>query len=165
MKAIDSVAEGVQAAGQSAADAGMTFEQLSAVIGKVAEKTRDSGSEIGNSLKTILTRISKASTMADDVDNESISKAAAALHSIGVEVYEQDGTFRNFITIITELQQKWDSLTDAQQADKFAWVSGNRYQRIYLIAGNALEPCTTIFGKPGMKVLQRKDWLFMQRSS
>lgn len=125
-KAIDSVAEGVQAAGQSAADAGMTFEQLSAVIGKVAEKTRDSGSEIGNSLKTILTRISKASTMADDVDNESISKAAAALHSIGVEVYEQDGTFRNFIAIITELQQKWDSLTDAQQANIAYEVAATR---------------------------------------
>ena len=55
MKAINNVTEGVSAVGQTAADAGFTFEQLAAMIGKVSEKTRDSGSEIGNSLKTMLT--------------------------------------------------------------------------------------------------------------
>lgn len=117
MKAIDAVSEGVSVAGQIAADAGMSFEQLSAVIGKVAETTRDSGSEIGNSIKTMLTRISKASTMSDEVDNETISAAAAALDEIGVKVYEADGSFRDFTQIISELQQKWDNLTDSQQSN------------------------------------------------
>lgn len=116
MKAIDAVSEGVSVAGQIAADAGMSFEQLSAVIGKVAETTRDSGSEIGNSIKTMLTRISKASTMSDEVDNETISAAAAALDEIGVKVYEADGSFRNLTTILSELRARWDDLTDSQQA-------------------------------------------------
>lgn len=146
-KAINNVTEGVSAVGQTAADAGFTFEQLAAMIGKVSEKTRDSGSEIGNSLKTILTRISKASSLTDEVDNETISKAAKSLHEVGVEVYEQDGTFRNFLTILGELKEKWDDLSDSQQADDFAWVFGNKYQRTYLIAGNALESCTTIIRK------------------
>lgn len=115
-KAIDAVSEGVSVAGQTAADAGLSFEQLAAVVGKVAEKTRDGGSEIGNSLKTMLTRISKASAMSDEVDNDTISKAAEALNAIGIKVYEADGSFRNFGTIITELQGKWEGLTDAQQS-------------------------------------------------
>ena len=146
-KAINNVTEGVSAVGQTAADAGFTFEQLAAMIGKVSEKTRDSGSEIGNSLKTMLTRISKASSLTDEVDNETISKAAKSLHEVGVEVYEQDGTFRNFLTILSELKEKWNDLSDSQQADDFAWVFGNKYQRTYLIAGNALESCTTIIRK------------------
>ena len=146
-KAINNVTEGISAVGQTAADAGFTFEQLAAMIGKVSEKTRDSGSEIGNSLKTMLTRISKASSLTDEVDNETISKAAKSLHEVGVEVYEQDGTFRNFLTILSELKEKWNDLSDSQQADDFAWVFGNKYQRTYLIAGNALESCTTIIRK------------------
>lgn len=116
-KAINNVTEGVSAVGQTAADAGFTFEQLAAMIGKVSEKTRDSGSEIGNSLKTMLTRISKASSLTDEVDNETISKAAKSLHEVGVEVYEQDGTFRNFLTILSELKEKWNDLSDSQQAN------------------------------------------------
>jgi len=115
-KAIDAVSEGVSVAGQTAADAGLTFEQLAAVIGKVAEKTRDGGSEIGNSLKTMLTRISKASSMSDEVDNETISAASAALNDIGIKVYEADGSFRNFGAIMTELQRKWEGLNDVQQS-------------------------------------------------
>ena len=117
MKAINNVTEGVSAVGQTAADAGFTFEQLAAMIGKVSEKTRDSGSEIGNSLKTMLTRISKASSLTDEVDNETISKAAKSLQEVGVEVYEQDGTFRNFLTILSELKEKWNDLSDSQQAN------------------------------------------------
>lgn len=48
---------------------------------------------------------------------KSISKAAKSLHEVGVEVYEQDGTFRNFITILSELKEKWNDLSDSQQAN------------------------------------------------
>ena len=135
--AISTIAEGVSVAGQTAADAGMTFEELASVIAQVAETTRDGGSEIGNSIRTMLTRISKASTMADDVDNETINAAAASLDSIGIKVYETDGTFRDFTQIISELNEQWSDLTDSQQARKFAWIFRNKYQRTYLIAGIA----------------------------
>ena len=142
MKAINNVTEGVSAVGQTAADAGFTFEQLAAMIGKVSEKTRDSGSEIGNSLKTMLTRISKASSLTDEVDNETISKAAKSLHEVGVEVYEQDGTFRNFLTILSELKEKWNDLSDSQQANiafevKCSLCIQKCMFLIHLIAGNA----------------------------
>lgn len=157
MDAISTIAEGVSVAGQTAADAGMTFEELASVIAQVAETTRDGGSEIGNSIRTMLTRISKASTMADDVDNETINAAAAALDEIGIKVYETDGTFRDFTQIISELNEQWSGLTDSQQANIAFQVECSLYVQkctylIYLIAGKALEPYTTIIKKLIMRV-------------
>lgn len=51
-KGISNIASGVQAAGQVAHDAGLSFEELAAIIGKVTERTREDGSAIGNALKT-----------------------------------------------------------------------------------------------------------------
>ena len=105
--------------------------------------------------------MSKASQLsgADEVDNETLSKASAALADIGIQVYTSEGEFRSFGTIIGELADKWDSLTDVQQsnlsyqiaATRLTWFAssyGNICIRTYLIAGSTLEPCTTIVGKP-----------------
>ena len=118
-KGIGVIASATEAAGQVAKDAGLSFEQLAAIVAKVAERTREEGSSIGNALKTIITRLSKASQLsgADEVDNETLSKASAALADIGIQVYTSEGEFRSFGTIIGELADKWDSLTDVQQSN------------------------------------------------
>lgn len=125
-KGIEGMAEGVQAVGNVADQAGLSYEQLSAIIAKTMEQTRNSGSSIANGLKTIMVRLSKASTMDDEVDNSTLSKASAALHEIGVEVYTAEGQFREFDTIMTELAGKWDSLTEAQQANISFQIAATR---------------------------------------
>ena len=95
----------------------LEFEDLAAITGKVAEKTRLEGSSIGNGLKTIFTRLSKVGELSDEVDNETLSKASESLHQIGVEVYNADGSYRNFKTIMSELAAKWGSLTDAEKSN------------------------------------------------
>ena len=118
-KGIKIISDAVQASGQVAYDAGMSYEQLAAITAKVSERTREDGSSIGNALKTIITRTTKVGKMpqyADEVDNESLSNASASLHAIGVDVYNPDGSDRGIITVMSELKDKWDDLTDAQQA-------------------------------------------------
>lgn len=51
-KGIKVMTDAVQASGQVAFDAGMSYEQLAAISAKVAERTREDGSSIGNALKT-----------------------------------------------------------------------------------------------------------------
>lgn len=75
------------------------------------------GSSIGNGLKTIFTRTSKVGELSDEVDNETLSKASESLHQIGVEVYNLDGSYRKFDTIMQELSSKWNDLTDAERAN------------------------------------------------
>lgn len=118
-KGIKIISDAVQASGQVAYDAGMSYEQLAAITAKVSERTREDGSSIGNALKTIITRTTKVGKMpqyADEVDNATLSNASASLHAIGVDVYNPDGSDRGIITVMSELKDKWDNLTDAQQA-------------------------------------------------
>lgn len=150
-KGIKVISDAVQASGQVAYDAGMSYEQLAAVSAKVAERTRENGSSIGNAMKTIITRISKVGSMpeyAADVSNEDLSQASESLHKVGVEVYNTDGSFRDLDTILSELNAKWDGLTDAQKANISYNVAATRLKaslcmekfilRMILIAGNAL---------------------------
>lgn len=118
-KGIKIISDAVQASGQVAYDAGMSYEQLAAITAKVSERTREDGSSIGNALKTIITRTTKVGKMpqyADEVDNATLSNASASLHAIGVDVYNPDGSDRGIITVMSELKDKWDDLSDAQQA-------------------------------------------------
>lgn len=118
-KGIKIISDAVQASGQVAYDAGMSYEQLAAITAKVSERTREDGSSIGNALKTIITRVTKVGKMpqyADEVDNATLSNASASLHAVGVDVYNPDGSDRGIITVMSELKDKWDDLTDAQQA-------------------------------------------------
>ena len=118
-KGIKIISDAVQASGQVAYDAGMSYEQLAAITAKVSERTREDGSSIGNALKTIITRTTKVGKMpqyTDEVDNATLSNASASLHAIGVDVYNPDGSDRGIITVMSELKDKWDDLTDAQQA-------------------------------------------------
>ena len=95
----------------------LSFEQLAAIVGKTAEKTRLEGSQIGNGLKTIMTRLSKVGELSDEVDPETLSDVSESLHKIGIEVYNADGSFRKFDVIMGELANKWDTLSDAEKSN------------------------------------------------
>lgn len=119
-KGIGIMSDAVQAAGAEAYQAGLSFEQLAALSAKVAERTRDDGSSIGNAIKTIIVRLSKVGKMpayADEVSNEELSNASKSLNEIGIQVYDSTGAFRELDVILGELNTKWDSLTDAQKSN------------------------------------------------
>ena len=52
-----------------------------------------------------------------EVSNEELSNASKALHAVGIEVYNADGSFRQLNVILSELKDKWNDLSDAQQAN------------------------------------------------
>ena len=116
-KGIEGMADGLKVAGSTAQEAVLNFEQTASIIAKAMETTRLEGSQVGNGLKTILTRLSKVGELSGEVDNDTLSKASESLHKIGVEVYNTDGKFRQFDVIIGELADKWDTLSDAEQAN------------------------------------------------
>lgn len=118
-KGIQGMSDAVQNVGNFAKEAGLSFEQLGSIVGRVMAQTRQDGSSIGNALRTIMVRLSKATNLTEEgeVDNATLSEASKALHAVGVEVYNASGEFREFDTIMTELAQKWDALSDAQQAN------------------------------------------------
>ena len=90
---------------------------MAAIVGKTVEKTRLEGSQVGNGLKTIMTRLSKVGKLSEEVDNETLSQASESLKKVGIEVYNLDGSYREFDVIMGELASKWDGLTDAEKSN------------------------------------------------
>lgn len=149
-KGIKVMTDAVQASGQVAFDAGMSYEQLAAISAKVAERTREDGSSIGNALKTIITRTTKVGKMpqyADEVDNATLSNASESLHSVGIDVYNPDGSDRGIITVLSELKAKWDDLSDAQQAKIAFDVAATRQTSKFKSILDAFSESMTLAGE------------------
>lgn len=115
-KAVQSIAEGVQTAGSVMREAGVDFELFGASMAKVSETTRLEGTQIANAMKTIASRISRSKSGDDEVTSEDRSNAAKAYGSVGISVYNDDGSYRGLANILDELSEKWDTLSDAQKA-------------------------------------------------
>ena len=126
---IDQIASGISTSGSVAKDAGLSLQQYSSMLGTIIEQTGLGGSQIGNALKTIFTRITKASetsgTLASDISN-----AEASLRAVGVEVRSSSGEFRDLDSILGDLSDKWDSISDTEKSNISFEVAGTRQTNI-----------------------------------
>lgn len=126
---INEIASGISTAGSVAADAGVSLAEFSSMIGTIVEQSNASGSQAGNALKTIFTRITKASESAGTV-TEDISKAEEAFRSVGIEVRSSSGEFREVDQILGDLAEKWDSLSGVEQSKISFEAAGTRQRNI-----------------------------------
>ena len=120
------MAEGVQTAGSVAESSGMDFDLFAASVAKTAEVTRLEGSQIGNAMKTIMARTSRVKVPGEDVSSQVRSKTAAALHNVGVDVYNAKGEYQDFSVTLDQLAEKWDTLSDATKANVGENMAGVR---------------------------------------
>lgn len=112
---INIMSEAVQNAGSIVESAGMQFETYAASVGKISERTRQDGSVIGNAYKTIMARMSRSKSADEDVTNEDRSNAAKAYKTVGIELYDEKGQYKDINETLDELSSKWNTLTDAQR--------------------------------------------------
>jgi TP901 family phage tail tape measure protein len=105
------LASAVQRVGSSAQDAGVGFDELLAIVTSVQQTTSRGGAVIGNSLKTIFTRIARPEVL-DQLQN------------LGLEVRNLDGGTRPAIDILKELSSTFDTLSDSQKSQIAETVGG-----------------------------------------
>lgn len=117
--------EGISTSGEIARAAGMELADYASMIGLLVEKTGLGGSQLGNSLKTIITRTTKAGKIMG-IDEGEISAAETSLRSIGVEVRKTDGEFNAFNDTMSELAKHWDSLSDVEKSNISFNLAGTR---------------------------------------
>lgn len=126
---IQQIAAGISASGSVAKDAGLSLAEYSAMLGTIIEQTGNSGSQVGNALKTIFTRITKASATSGELE-DNISAAEESLRAVGIEVRSGSGEFRNLNDILGELSDKWETLSDVQKSNISYEVAGTRQTNI-----------------------------------
>jgi TP901 family phage tail tape measure protein len=92
------LAEAIKRTGSTAQDAGVSFEELIALVATAREITGRSGQVIGNSFKTIFQRIQRPQVLAQ-------------LESLGVAIRDQNGEILPAIQLLQGLGSQYDSLT------------------------------------------------------
>jgi len=98
------LADALKRVGSSAIDAGVSFDQLMAMTTSVQQITARGGAVIGNSLKSIFTRIQRTEVLDQ-------------LQMLGVAVRDMKGNTLPAIQIMTQLAKTIDSLSSAQKAN------------------------------------------------
>lgn len=104
--------EGFKRVGSSAKDSKVGFEQLIAVIAATQERTARGGAVIGNSLKTIFTRLQRTSVLDQ-------------LEDLGVAVRDLNtGESLSAIAILQNLANAFDGLSEAKRSKVSESVAG-----------------------------------------
>lgn len=101
----------LQRVGSSAQDAGVGFDQLIGIVTSVQQTTARGGAVIGNSLKTIFTRIQRTEVLDQ-------------LQALGLNVRDLEGNTLPAISVLKELATTFDTLSDAQKSQIGELVGG-----------------------------------------
>lgn len=150
------LSEGMSIVGSTAASLGVDVDQLAAAIGTMSATTQQSGSEVARAFKAILLNIRQVSDEEENIDAEGLTKYEKACNALGVSLKEtKNGVLqtRDAMEVLKELSVEYNKLSenDIKRTNLLNSVGGKVYHvvqkcitRMYLIAGNPLEPCTTI---------------------
>ena len=105
------LANALSRVGSAAEDAGVSFDELLAIVTATQQTTARGGAVIGNSLKTIFTRIQRP-------------KVLQELERLGLTVRDLEGETRPAIQILGELAKTFDGLSSSQRSQVGELVGG-----------------------------------------
>jgi TP901 family phage tail tape measure protein len=105
------LAEALQRVGSSAAQSGVNLDELIAIVTAAQQTTARGGAVIGNSFKTIFTRLQR-------------SKVVNLLEGLGVDTKDSSGQIKSTINLLTDLAKVYDNLGTLQQAEVAEKVGG-----------------------------------------
>ena len=104
-------ADAISRTGQAARSAGVDIDELVGLVTAAQQKTARGGKVIGNSFKTIFTRIGRTDTL-----NQ--------LENLGIAVRDLEGNTIGARRILTDLANTFDHLTESQKAQIAQTVGG-----------------------------------------
>ena len=117
--------------------AGASFEGTTAFLAQAIETTREPAENIGTAMKTIIARfqeMKKNPLEISEVDGEEVdfNKIDAALKTIGVDLVDTNGQFRDFDKVMLDISSRWDTLSQSQQRYIATVAAGSRQQSRFI---------------------------------
>lgn len=127
----------------TASQAGVSLEKLISYIAVISSTTRINAESIGQSMKTIFTRMQDIKAGAIDEDGLGINNVAIALERVDIQLMESETEFRDMSDVLEELAGKWDTLSEVEQANISKAIAGVRQQNMFNVLmqnmGDAIE--------------------------
>jgi TP901 family phage tail tape measure protein len=105
------LAEALSRVGSSAAQSGVNLNELIAIVTSAQQTTARGGAVIGNSFKTIFTRLQRG-------------KVVNLLEDLGVDTTDSSGQIKSTINLLKDLASVYDNLGTLEQADVAEKVGG-----------------------------------------
>ena len=127
------IAEGLQQFAGIGNTIGLSYDYATAALTTLTANTRQSATEIGNSLKTIFSRfqgVTLGDTLEDGVD---LNKYSNALKKVGVDIIDVNGEMKDMDSILDETADHWDGLSRAQKM-AFAETAAGTMQYTKLVS-------------------------------
>ena len=160
---------GLQRSASSMDAANNTLEETIALITAANTVVQDPDT-VGTAFKTISMRIRGATTELEEagLETDGMASSTAKLREEilalgGVDIMENDTTFKSTYDILDELSNKWAELTDIQQASIIELIAGKRQGNIvsslmtnFDIARESLE--TAEYGSEGSAQRELENW-------
>ena len=132
----EELATAISKTAASAASVGASFEATSAMMATMIATTRESATNIGTALKSIIARYGELKENVTGIDSEgeeySLNKVDKALQSVGISIHTAAGQFRDFDEVILELGEKWNTIDKNAQRYVATVMAGNRQQSRFL---------------------------------
>ena len=127
---------GLERASASARVAGVSFDELLAVVTTVQERTQRGGAVIGNAFKTIFARLGRTDTL-------------SALEELGINVLDTQGNVRSAIPLFQELAGELNKLglKSVEAGDIIQKVAGVRQRDILISLVEDLNSSQSQFSK------------------
>lgn len=134
---VDEISTAMTKTASIASSAGMEFETTAAFLSQIIETTRESAETAGTAMKTVIARfqeLKKAPDEIGEIDGEIVDANAieTALRSVGVELRDAGGQFRELDDVFLELSSKWDGLDKNTQRYIATIAAGSRQQSRFI---------------------------------
>lgn len=132
------LAEAMSRTAVTADMAGVSMDRLLGYLATVGEATQKSMSSIGESFKTIFTRMSdiksdKLELIDEDGTKETLSDVELTLKNVGIDLRETVNEYNNYGDVLDNLASKWNSLSEVQQNALAKALAGTRQQENFRV--------------------------------
>ena len=131
------IGKGMQKAAASAKVAGVSYQELTALLTIGTSDTQLSGTQVGTALQTVFSRMRRLSltgyTADQNGEKTTTGDAEAALKAVGVELWDDKtiGKMRSGYEVLLDLSKVWQNLSDAQKNIVMNAMAGTRQTNIF----------------------------------
>jgi TP901 family phage tail tape measure protein len=148
------LADAIKKSASAAKNAGFTFDQLNGIVTAIGSVTRQTGKEVGTSLRFIMRRLGT------DTGPKELSK-------VGVSILGEEGGMRSGFDILDDLSKKWGDLSRAQKMAIAQGLGGTRqYNQVLVLMDNWSEALRNVKNSMDSKgSAERRNLILMKTYS
>ena len=129
------IAEGLAQFANIGSLAGVDMDQAAAYVATIADVTQASGTQVGTSMKTIISRYGNVKAgaynkmnLASAEEGDAVNDVEKVLNKIGISIRESSLTFKDFDEVLAEVAEKWDALDNVSKKAIATALAGIRQQ-------------------------------------